>query len=54
MARLPDRFLRWNYYPRRELVRRILAGEDGGDKLLLKFTRHTPMLVTAAPGGQLG
>jgi len=50
VVRLPDRFLKWNYYGRRRLIERLLR-EDPTDptKLFLEFTRHTPVLCTAAP-----
>ncbi|ABL78866.1 hypothetical protein [Thermofilum pendens] len=47
MARLPDEFLEWNYYGRRRLLERLLSGGAGRD-MALEFTRHTPVLVTAA------
>ncbi len=51
MVVLPRRFLEWNYYPRRRLIEEMLTGEArvSPEKLALEFTRHNPVLVTAAP-----
>jgi len=51
MVALPPRFLEWNYYPRRRLIEEMLTGEArvSPEKLALEFTRHNPVLVTAAP-----
>ncbi len=50
MVKLPDRFLEWNYYARRRLLERLLRGERvDSAKLFLEFTRHNPVLCTAAP-----
>ncbi len=53
MVRLPDRFLEWNYYPRRRLIQEMLVGgaRVSPERLALEFTRHNPVLVTAAPLG---
>ncbi len=49
MTRLPTRFLEWNYYPRRELVRRLLLREGGRpEEIFLQFMRHNPVLITGA------
>ncbi len=49
MAVLPEEFLNWNYYARRRLLEKILKGEiKGGPEFFLEFTRHNPVLCTAA------
>lgn len=49
MVRLPNKFLEWNYYPRRRLVEKMLSGEQTRpEKFFLEFTRHNPALITAA------
>ena len=49
MVKLPEKFLRWNYYPRRRLVQQMLEGKTGDpNKFFLEFTRHNPVLCTAA------
>ena len=49
MVRLPERFLEWNYYPRRRLLETLLRGDRVDTaKLLLEFMRHNPVLCTAA------
>jgi len=51
MARLPESFIEWNFRGRRRLIERLLNGEElSREKLFLEFTRHTPVLCTAAPG----
>jgi len=51
MVRLSDMFLEWNYYPRRRLIEEMLVGGKGSpEKLFLEFTRHNPVLCTAAVG----
>jgi len=53
LVRLPEKFLEWNYYPRRRLIEEMLAGPSHAspEKLALEFTRHNPVLVTAAQMG---
>jgi len=53
MTKLPKEFLKWNYYSRRKLLEELLEGEiSAGPKLFLEFTRHTPILCTAAVNNQ--
>jgi len=50
MARLPREFIQWNYFARRELLRRILEGQiQDPSRIPMEFTRHNPTLCTAAP-----
>ena len=57
MVKLPESFLKWNYYPRRNSAKDLLEGrcEKNRAKLLLNSTRHTPTLCTAfqKPNGSL-
>ena len=56
MVELPDRFLTWNYYPRRRTFLKILNGEKTDmNEFFLDSTRHNPALATAssAPDGTL-
>ncbi len=49
MTLLPQRFLDWNYYPRRELVKNLLiGGVSSPEKMFLEFMRHNPVLITGA------
>jgi len=49
LVKLPEKFLKWNYYPRRRLAEQMLKGEIGDpSKFFLEFTRHNPVLCTAA------
>lgn len=49
MVLLPQRFLEWNYYPRRRLVKNMLVGgAERPEKVFLEFTRHNPALITGA------
>ncbi|RLE73367.1 MAG: hypothetical protein DRJ37_00375 [Thermoprotei archaeon] len=49
MAILPEEFLNWNYYARRRLLEKVLKSEiRGGPEFFLEFTRHNPVLCTAA------
>ncbi len=49
MVRLPDKFLEWNYYPRRKLVQDMAENKiKDPTKFFLEFTRHNPALCTAA------
>lgn len=50
MVQLPEKFLEWNYYARRSLISDLLAGNVKDPyRLQLEFTRHNPVLCTAAP-----
>jgi hypothetical protein len=46
---LPQRFLQWNYFPRRVLAKKLIEGKHEKDttKFFLESTRHTPALCTA-------
>lgn len=50
VVNLPERFLKWNYYPRRDDAKQVLAGERVPDlnKFFLDSTRHNPALCTAS------
>ncbi len=49
MARLPEKFLEWNYYSRRRLIKQVLEGKiKDTARFFLEFTRHNPVLCTAA------
>jgi len=51
MAKLPREFLQWNYFARRELLLKLSSGGFEDPKLLfIEFTRHNPVLCTAAVG----
>lgn len=51
MVMLPKVFLEWNFYPRRRLISETLNGRlEGSPKFFLEFTRHNPVLCTAAIG----
>lgn len=56
MVTLPDRFLEWNYFPRRKaLLEMVNQGSTKNvDRFFLESTRHNPALCTAfqAEGGQ--
>ncbi len=49
IVELPEQFLKWNYYPRRESAKQFLEGkhEQNMDKFFLDSTRHNPALCTA-------
>ena len=48
MTRLPNEFLRWNYFPRRKLLRDVLENKISMDnRFLIEFMKHTPVLCTA-------
>lgn len=57
VVELPERFLEWNYYPRRENAQLFLEGkhEQDMDRFFLDSTRHNPALCTACqrPDGSL-
>ncbi|MFQ6128429.1 MAG: hypothetical protein ACE5QW_05960 [Thermoplasmata archaeon] len=49
MVELPEKFLMWNYYPRRRTFLRILRGEKTDmNEFFLDSTRHNPALATAS------
>ena len=49
MVKLPGKFLEWNYYPRRRLIEQMIKGEVRDySRFFLEFTRHNPVLCTAA------
>jgi hypothetical protein len=49
LVELPERFLNWNYYPRRETFLEILNGKKlDMNKFFLDSTRHNPALATAS------
>jgi len=51
MVKLPREFLEWNYFARRELLLKLLSGGFEDPRLLfIEFTRHNPVLCTAAVG----
>jgi hypothetical protein len=55
VSELPEKYIRWCYRGRKELVHRIAAGEDVPKEVLfLGFTRHSPTLVTAGSAGPNG
>ena len=50
VVHLPIKFLRWNYFSRREVIKAFLKGEYDKDISLffLESTRHNPALCTAS------
>jgi hypothetical protein len=55
ISELPEKYIKWCYHGRRELVRRIVAGEDlSKEALFLGFTKHSPTLVTTGSAGPNG
>ncbi|MEZ0345320.1 MAG: hypothetical protein ABWK01_02055 [Infirmifilum sp.] len=50
MVRLPQEFISWNYKARRSLIKNLRSGGHFDPyRLQLEFTRHNPVLCTAAP-----
>jgi len=49
VVELPERFLRWNYYPRRDSAKTFVEGKHDLDmnKFFLESTKHNPALCTA-------
>lgn len=49
MVALPDEFLNWNYYPRREMLIHAIREKriEDMNEFLLESTRHNPALCTA-------
>ncbi|MCD6368319.1 MAG: hypothetical protein J7L38_00810 [Thermoproteales archaeon] len=51
MVLLPREFLEWNYFARRKLLEEtLLGGIKDVNRFFLEFTRHNPVLCTAAIG----
>ncbi len=52
VVELPEQFLRWNYFPRRDSAKAFLEGKNEQDmnKFFLDSTRHNPALCTAYQG----
>jgi len=49
MTELPERFLAWNYFPRRRTFLKFLSGEKTEmNEFYLDSTRHNPALATAS------
>ena len=57
VVELPEQFLKWNYYPRRDSAKQFLEGkhEQNMDGFFLDSTRHNPALCTACsrPDGSM-
>jgi hypothetical protein len=52
---LPDKYRRWVFDARGEMVRRMASGEEiPPDKLFLGFTRHCPTFISNGPAGLSG
>lgn len=49
VVELPEQFLRWNYFPRRDSAKAFIDGKHEKDmnKFFLESTRHNPALCTA-------
>jgi hypothetical protein len=49
MVTLPERFLRWNYFPRSRALFDLVKGHSvvDEDRFFLESTRHNPALCTA-------
>lgn len=55
MSQIPEKFIKWAYHQRAELVRNQLAGQEiSRDKFFIGFTRHTPAIITDGPAGLNG
>ncbi|MCS7385864.1 MAG: hypothetical protein NDF55_03865 [archaeon GB-1867-005] len=53
MVKLPEEFLKWNYFSRRKLLEEILEGKiQAGPRFFIEFTKHNPILCTAAVNDQ--
>lgn len=53
--RLPERFAKWIYEDRADLVRKMARGEKvQPETLFLGFTRHNPTFISHGPGGLNG
>lgn len=52
---LPEKYFRWVYEERAEMVRRLAAGEKvQPETMFLSFTRHNPTFISNGPGGLNG
>lgn len=52
---LPERFRKWAYDERAEMVRRMASGEKIQPEIMfLSFTRHNPAFISNGPGGLNG
>jgi hypothetical protein len=52
---LPEKFYRWAYLQRAEVIRKLAAGEEmSHERLFLGFTRHNPVLISHGPAGLNG
>ncbi len=55
MKRIPEKFIKWAFHQRAELIRRQLRGERiPRDSFFIGFTRHTPAIITDGPAGLNG
>ena len=48
---LPEEFIKWSFFERRELVEKMIKGELKEKDFLVGFLRHTPAIVTDGPAG---
>ena len=52
---LPQRYINYIFYERRALLERLVKGEQiSYEKMMLEFTRTTPIIVTCGPAGLSG
>lgn len=52
---LPEKFYRWAYLQRAEMIRRLAAGEKvAHETVFLSFTRHNPVLISHGSAGLNG
>ncbi|HDR91288.1 MAG TPA: pyridoxamine 5'-phosphate oxidase family protein [candidate division Zixibacteria bacterium] len=55
MKQLPEKFIKWAYHQRAEVVRSQLADEEiSRDSFFIAFTRHTPAIITNGSAGLNG
>jgi hypothetical protein len=55
LSGLPDKFIRWCYHGRKELIERIAAQDDlPKETVFLGFTRHSPTIITTGSAGLNG
>ena len=53
--RLPEKFVKWAYDERAEMVRRMASGEKiRPEAMFLGFTRHNPVFISHGPAGLNG
>ena len=53
--RLPEKFVKWAYDERAEMVRRMASGEKiRPEAMFLSFTRHNPVFISHGPAGLNG